>query len=303
MTRRRLSRSTVLQSLFEIDSRDIWAKEEAQDIYYRIAEEFNPKEKDHTYALFILNGILEKKDSIDEIIKKSVTNWDIEKITIIDRNVIRIGIFELLFGKEIDVPERVALNEAIDLARMFGNESSGKFINGVLGFIYREMGEPGKDSKTKSDENIDKVKKVVGAIVYAVKEDRVMFAFVHDIFNHWAISKGSIKTEQNEIEELTGIIKDEIGLDVNIEYKIGSNTYISNSPKEGKVKKEASYYLAVAEYQPLRLKETGGLTEARWFTYEEIQTLSFYSDMRKMILTTAEGVVARYKSKTQAQTT
>ena len=297
MTKRRLSRSVVLQTLFELDSKDIWDKKHAEVSYHRIAKEFNSKENDHTYALFLLQGIIDKKKQIDEVISKSVINWDIDKITSIDRNVLRIGIFELIFGKSMDVPERVALNEAIDLARTFGNNSSGKFTNGVLGFIYRELGEPGKESKTKNDEDVNKTKSIVGAIVYAVKDNVIYFAFVHDVFNHWSISKGSIKDGAEELSALKEIIKGEIDLDIKIEYKIGSNSYISNNPKEGKVRKEANYYLSSAEYKPLKLKDGGGLDDARWFTFEELKELSFYSDMRRMILTTTEGVVARFALK------
>jgi N utilization substance protein B len=77
-------------------------------------------------------------------------------VAIVDRNVLRIGIYELLFGNREEVPPKVAINEAIELAKSFGGENSGKFINGVLGTIYREIGEPGKEQKSKEQKEEEK---------------------------------------------------------------------------------------------------------------------------------------------------
>ena len=82
---------------------------------------------------------------MDKIIEKSAPEWPVSQITIIDRNVLRLGLFELLFGNREEVPPKVAINEAIELAKTFGGDSSGRFINGVLGTVYREIGEPRKD--------------------------------------------------------------------------------------------------------------------------------------------------------------
>ena len=82
---------------------------------------------------------------LDKIIEKSAPEWPLDQITIVDRNVLRIGLYELLFADRKEVPPKVAINEAIELAKSFGGESSSKFINGVLGTVYREIGEPGKD--------------------------------------------------------------------------------------------------------------------------------------------------------------
>ena len=76
---------------------------------------------------------------IDKIIEKSAPEWPIEQITIVDRNVLRIGLYELLYANKEEVPPKVAINEAIELAKSFGGESSGKFINGVLGTVYKEI--------------------------------------------------------------------------------------------------------------------------------------------------------------------
>jgi N utilization substance protein B len=90
---------------------------------------------------------------IDKIIEKVAPQWPIDQIAMVDRAVLRLGIYELLFGNREEVPPKVAINEAIELAKTFGGDTSGKFVNGVLGTIYREIGEPGKDDapSKKSD--------------------------------------------------------------------------------------------------------------------------------------------------------
>ena len=74
---------------------------------------------------------------IDIYISKYATEWPLEQITIVDRNILRIGVYELVYDK--DIPSKVAINEAIEIAKTFGGESSGKFVNGVLGAIYKDM--------------------------------------------------------------------------------------------------------------------------------------------------------------------
>ena len=79
---------------------------------------------------------------IDQIIKRLAPEWPLDQITGIDRNILRLGVYELKFGKEI--PPKVAINESIELAKTFGSDTSGKFINGVLGSLYKEMETAGE---------------------------------------------------------------------------------------------------------------------------------------------------------------
>jgi len=104
--------------------------------------EFAPGFKDDGFAKHLVEGVLKNRKEIDELIKKYATEWPIEQITIVDRNILRQGIFELKFDPEI--PSKVAINEAIEVAKTYGGESSGKFVNGVLGAIYKEMEEKGE---------------------------------------------------------------------------------------------------------------------------------------------------------------
>jgi N utilization substance protein B len=114
--------------------------------------EFGPGLENTDFIWELINGVMKNLGKINEIIEKCAPEWPLAQITIVDRNVLRIGIYELLWGKRDEVPPKVAINEAIELAKNFGGESSGRFINGVLGTIYREIGEPGKDETSKPKE-------------------------------------------------------------------------------------------------------------------------------------------------------
>lgn len=103
--------------------------------------------------LSVVEGVLENQKDIDELIEQCAPEWPLEQINTVDRNVLRIGIFELLYGNYDEVPPKVAINEAIELAKTFGGVNSAKFVNGVLGTIYREMGEPLKDDKSGKSKN------------------------------------------------------------------------------------------------------------------------------------------------------
>lgn len=144
MANRHLSRSIALQSLFEWDFRGKHQGTLKEITKHNIAE-FAPGMEDTAFIFDVVLGVHEHLAPIDELIVASAPDWPLEQITNVDRNVLRIGIYELKFAQADDVPPKVAINEAIELAKTFGGASSGKFVNGVLGTIYKQMGEPRKD--------------------------------------------------------------------------------------------------------------------------------------------------------------
>ena len=148
MGSRHLSRSIALQSLYEWDfNNDKEGK--INEIITHNMSEFGPNIKNDEFINRLVHGVLKERKVIDPIIEKCAPEWPIGQITIIDRNVLRLGIFELMFGSYDEVPPKVAINEAIELAKTYGGDSSGRFVNGVLGTVYREMGEPMKDDSTE----------------------------------------------------------------------------------------------------------------------------------------------------------
>ena len=138
MASRHLSRSIVLQSLYEWDFSGK-KPEKLKVIIEKNIKEFGPGLENETFVWKLTNGIVSKISDVDKIIEKAAPEWPIDQITIIDRNILRIGLYELLYSDKKEVPPKVAMNESIELAKTFGGESSGKFINGVLGTVFKEI--------------------------------------------------------------------------------------------------------------------------------------------------------------------
>jgi len=137
-----------MQSLYEWDFSGK-KPEKLEEIVEKNIKEFGPGLESKTFVWQIINGVISKLSDIDKIIEKAAPEWPIDQITIIDRNVLRIGLYELLYEDKKEVPPKVAINEAIELAKTFGGESSGKFINGVLGTVYRELEKEQKTENSK----------------------------------------------------------------------------------------------------------------------------------------------------------
>ncbi len=158
MATRHLCRSILLQSLYEWDFNRANLK---RDIDLMAIIDRNMKdalsfidEPDFVYRL--AKNLVDHFAEIDNIIQKTAPEWPLDQINLIDRNILRLGLSELIFGPKDEVPPKVAINEAVELAKTFGSESSSKFVNGVLGTIYRQLVEEGviKESAPKSKKEV-----------------------------------------------------------------------------------------------------------------------------------------------------
>jgi len=136
MAQRHLLRTIAMQTLFEQDFHK-HKKEKVFNILEKNIKEFAPDAKKTAFAKKLVLRTLKNQKNIDLILKKNAPQWPIDQINILDRNILRLGIYELKFAKNI--PPKVAINEAIELAKQFGGPSSGRFVNGVLGSIYNKM--------------------------------------------------------------------------------------------------------------------------------------------------------------------
>lgn len=138
MASRHLSRSIAMQSLYEWDFTG--KKPEAlEKIVTKNIEEFGPGLENQEFVWQLVNGVISNINEIDKVIVSAAPEWPLDQITIVDRNVLRVGLYELLYENKEEVPPKVAINEAIELAKTFGGESSGKFINGVLGTVFKQI--------------------------------------------------------------------------------------------------------------------------------------------------------------------
>ena len=302
MSQRHLSRSIVLQTLFEWDfeKRSI---EEIRTIFEKNITEFAPGSNDRPFMERLLNLVLDKQKDLDNLIAKAAPDWPLEKIAPVDRNILRIGLAELLFADRKEVPPKVAINEAIELAKQLGGETSGRFINGVLGAVYKEMGEPGKNDQPKPKKKFGNVpldqlpvEKLAGAAVFARHEGEVYVALVHDVFGHWTLTKGRLNEGESDVECLRRKVPLELGVPIEVKENIGSNSYSTFHPEKGKMMKENNYYMAEAPFMELTLEkkeEKGGLDDVRWFKLADILDLNFYDDIlpivTKAITKLAEG--------------
>ena len=304
MANRHLSRSIVLQSLFEWDFRSLLA-EEVPIIVNRNIKEFAPGHPDGAFARELSSMVMTKRSILEDVIVKAAPQWPVEKIGIIDRNILRIGLTELLFGDKTNVPPKVAINEAIELAKSFGSDMSPKFINGVLGAVYKEMGEPGKDDMGKNgpratikkkqdvvpvDPDKLPIEKKAGAVIFANHNDTIYFALVHDIFGFWTLSKGGIDDTQDEKIGAKREIKKELDIDVEIMDELGRNEYIASHPEKGKIRKQVVYFLAKSDFVDLKVQKVGGLDDVRWFPLSSIPSLNLYENIIPLLAKATEIV-------------
>ena len=285
MANRHLARSVVLQTLFEWDTSNAAAADAAAILSRNIAE-FGGDDSDKSFMETLLSGAIAKKEDLDLVITKAAPEWPLERIAPVDRNILRLGLYELLFADRAQVPAKVAINEAIELAKTFGGDSSGRFVNGVLGAVYKELGEPGKNEQGKNKvvkrEELP-LEKMGGAIVYAKHDGQYYLALVHDVFGRWTLSKGHIESDSSPQIGVARIIKEELGLDAKVEHQVGENEYVASHPEKGRVRKHVWFFLATSPFEPLQLKKSGGLDDAKWFRLQDIIDLNFYDDMLPIV--------------------
>jgi N utilization substance protein B len=141
MATRHLVRTIILQSLYEWDFYN--KKADLVKILDRNLETFGPGIDEPEFAWKMAKGIIDHLKFIDDLIKKYASEWPIEKISLVDKNILRIGLYELIFANKEEVPSKVAINEAIEMAKNYSGLNSPKFINGVMGAIYKDW-EAGK---------------------------------------------------------------------------------------------------------------------------------------------------------------
>ncbi len=286
MANRHLSRSIVLQALFERDFRNL-SREETRDTLRWVANDTASAGGDIVFMEGLLLGIVDRIPDIDLVIEKAAPEWPLDRISFVDRNILRIGLFELLFSDRSKVPAKVAINEAIELGKTFGGDNSGRFVNGVLGAVYKELGEPGKEeSMQKKGLPFDRIpiERLVGAVIFARHEGDIYLALVHDIFGHWTLSKGRIGPDEELEAGVVRKILEEINLNIKPIDKIGENEYMASDPNLGKKRKQVTYFIAESPFTEIKLGEgKGGLDDARWFKLKEALDLNFYEDITPFI--------------------
>ncbi|MCX6786195.1 MAG: transcription antitermination factor NusB [Candidatus Komeilibacteria bacterium] len=272
MSNRHLARTLVLQSLFEWDFNG--CQENIAELLEHNKQEFAPDFNDADFSANLLNSIVAKVKEIDGLVKKYAPEWPLNQITVIDRNVLRIGIFELKFSH--DIPPKVAINEAIELAKTYGGESSGKFVNGVLGSVFKDMQEIGEK---KEFENEATREYSAGGVVFRKTNKGYLFALVLDAYGKWTFPKGHIETAEDQETSALREIEEETGLDqLTSRGYLGSIDIKVNEPNKRPFPKTVHYYLVETLAENLTITKEPEVKDAKWVTEDEALNLISYEN-------------------------
>jgi N utilization substance protein B len=138
---RHKARIVAMQALYELDL----SQHDAGDVLLRRCEEASLSPDQQAYATTLVLGVLEHKESLDDVIRQAATQWPVEQLSAIDRNILRLAIREILMNN--GAPIRAAINEAVELAKVYGSDSSARFINGVLGSVSVSLADNAKSGE------------------------------------------------------------------------------------------------------------------------------------------------------------
>ncbi len=295
MYTRREYRKVVMQSLYEIDmtcGMNINILD-AKNILNRNIKEFLPDSIENEFAINLFTVVMERLITIDEIITKAAPEWPVEKISIVDRNVLRIGLSEMVFGDKNNVPPKVAIDEAIEVAKEFGGESSSKFVNGVLGAVYKELKGDDKSDEDEPKKNLknNKTKREevrIGVIIFTklVEKDRTenYVLLDSDRFGSYTFVKGEDVNDGDKEEFLKKYVSENIGLDIhNINY-FDHNAYISHHPEKGNVHKIVHYHTAMCDFRPAQNLKPESKSSYVWVKVSEIEKTKIYKDLKPMLM-------------------
>lgn len=280
MASRYEQREVVIQTLFESDFYNELNLTFAQDVLLRNCREFLLLEEVPEFARNLLAGTILKREVIDQIVGKAAPEWPIEKISFIDRSLLRLGIFELLFGQEYNVPPKVAINEAIELAKAFGGDNSRKFVNGVLGGIFKEMkvdtDEPAAAGKSKTV-----TEELVGGCLYKQVDGIWKVAFIVDLFKHYTWPKGHVEAGEDKREAMIKIAMREANIFCAPGEILGENSYIADS-KDHILRKRVTYFMAeIVEEKSFIASES--IVSLQFLSREDLDKFKIYKDMKPLV--------------------
>lgn len=278
MANRHLARTIALQTLYEWDFNK--GKREVEQIVEQNKKEFAPDFDDQGFSLELVKNVIQNEKTIDALISRFAPEWPLDQITTTDRNVLRLGIYELKLCDEI--PPKVAINEAIELAKAFGGDASGKFVNGVLGSIYKEMIGQG-EKQSLSSQGIKEVS--AGGVIYRSAEDGYYFVLILDAYDKWTFPKGHVDGDENPEEAALREIREETGLEkmLLVEY-LGETEVKVHRPSEKPFRKLIKYFLVKAMSEELRVPQTSELKDVRWFSRQEVLEKLGYENAKEIFV-------------------
>ncbi|MBU1037066.1 transcription antitermination factor NusB [Patescibacteria group bacterium] len=270
MSNRHLARTLVLQSFFQWDFNQ--KKENIHKLLELNQKEFAPGFDDQGFSQKLLTEVLDRIKEIDKLITKYAPEWPLEQITIIDRNVLRIGIYELKFAQ--DIPPKVAIDEAIELAKTYSGSSSGKFVNGVLGSIYKDM----QENNEKKELEIEPPREYsAGGVVFRKEGDDYKFILILDAYDKYTFPKGHIEENEDREKAAQREVCEELGIKntKSLGY-VGSIDIRVNEPNKRSVPKTVFYYLIETTDTDLKVTSEPEVKDAIWITKDKaLATISY----------------------------
>lgn len=284
MANRHLARSVALQSLYAWDFRGL-LNGVLREVVAHTVRECAPELEDASFVGELITGVVAKRAELDRVIEKAAPEWPLGQITFVDRNILRLGLWELLFGNKEEVPPKVAINEAIELAKTFGSQSSGRFVNGVLGTVYRELDVD--ESRSVDQESRDE--ELAGAIVFRRGNGSVYLAMVKDVFDYWTFVKGHIQPGESSEAAALRETKEEVGLTGVVGEPLGKVSYVAKGDG-GEIKRNVAYYLVETDEKELKLEASAGLKEARWVKPDGFKKLKHYENQEEIVKKASEYI-------------
>jgi N utilization substance protein B len=277
MSNRHLARTLALQTLFEWDFNG--QSEDLLDILKYNFQEFAVEFDDNDFSTGLVLGVQKHQAEIDALIKKYAPEWPLEQITNTDRNCLRIGIYELKYDPNI--PPKVAINEAIELAKTYGGDSSGKFINGVLGSIYKEMEAAGL--KQNMEEKIDR-ETSVGGVVYLPQADQYKIAMILNAYGKWALPKGHIEQAEDQTTAVLREVEEETGLkNLEVQDYLGQSEFKIKSPQATTVLKTVHFYLIKSQDDKIVVPQADELKDVQWFDPATAYAKADYENVKEIL--------------------
>lgn len=281
MSNRHLARTLALQTLFEWDFHGM-PMGKLDDILEYNFKEFAPDFDDQGFTKNILYGVIEHLAEIDDLIVKYAPEWPLDQITGVDRNVLRLGIFELKYTP--DIPPKVAINESIELAKSFGGDSSGKFINGVLGSIYKVMQNKGEKQGMDQPTLGERQYSAGGVVWHRFGPESIKIALILDGHGKWTFSKGRIKEQEEPEQAVKREIGEELGLkDLVVGKKVGELELIVREPNIQPYPKTVYMYEIEAKDNILSpAQNVGEMKDAKWYEIDEVENVLGYDQAREI---------------------
>ncbi len=274
-----------MQTLFEWDFRH-GKTGKIDELVEKNLKEFAPEFKDNGFTKRLVMGVAEHQEEIDEFIKTFAPEWPLDQITTVDRNILRLGVYELKIAP--DIPPKVAINESIELAKTFGGESSGKFVNGVLGSIFKKMEETG----------LQKIPQEIcaGGVVVRYANGEPLILLILDPYNQWTLPKGHLDEGETvedaafrEVQEETGVqtllMKEKIGV---VEYTVEKK---QDDKKRVTIQKIVHYYLMETPDEKITVPtKKEAIKDGKWFTIDDALKTFGYENTKSILKEAVEKI-------------